>query len=777
MKTNIQLGLFLSLSILAARGQGTAFTYQGRLNDGTGPANGIYDLQFAVFDASTNGTQIGSELTNSSTTVSNGLFTVLLDFGDGVFTGTNRWLEIGVRTNGAGAFSTLAPRQPITPTPYAIFAEGANAAGISGTIPAANLGGTYNGAVNFNNGADSFDGTFYGAFYGASFIGGDFVGSFIGNGSGLSGVWLTSGNSGTTPGAQFVGTTDNQPLELHVNKQRALMLLPDISTNNAPDVVGGSLSNAVSFGLVGNTIGGGSWNTIGPALPFSINNPYGDNPSYPAIGASYSTIGGGFLNQIQAGATFSTVAGGAINTIETGNIESTISGGFNNTISTNASWSTINGGTYHTIESVNGFIGGGWANTIQGGSGYSTIAGGSHNTVQTNSGYSTIAGGYFNQILTNSTLSFIGGGDGNMIQSNCYYSVIGGGTVNLITAPWAVIAGGYFNTNAGLVSFVGAGDFNSIQANYSAIGGGYANAIQLNSYESDIGGGYFNTVQSNSSYSTIGGGQNNVITAPWAVIAGGYFNTNSGFVSFIGAGDYNYAAGSYSAIGAGLENVINGFDGVIGGGYSNVVNGYLSDIGGGLGNTIQYSASYAVIPGGSGNVAGGLNSFAAGSQAQAFHDGAFVWSDTSSTNAFNSTGTNQFLIRAAGGVGIGTNSPAAALEVAAGGTGTNMALRIDNGGIAVSGAGIGTHTAAFTQLSAATNVFGDYTVINNPLCNGDPNALLFVTHNWNPPNGTTTTYFNKNFGVFYTGTQWAIFTEDLSAMPTNIAFNVLVIKR
>ena len=62
---------------------------------------------------------------HSAITVSNGLFLVMLDFGS-VFTGTNYWLEIGVRTNGNGVFTTLAPRQPITPTPYAIFAEGAS---------------------------------------------------------------------------------------------------------------------------------------------------------------------------------------------------------------------------------------------------------------------------------------------------------------------------------------------------------------------------------------------------------------------------------------------------------------------------------------------------------------------------------------------------------------------------------------------------------------------------------------------------------------------------
>ena len=63
---------------------------------------------------------------------------------------------------------------------------------------------------------------------------------------------------GTTPGVNFVGTTDNQPLELHVNGQRVLRLIPDSSTNNSPDIVGGSPTNAVTPGLVGATISGGA---------------------------------------------------------------------------------------------------------------------------------------------------------------------------------------------------------------------------------------------------------------------------------------------------------------------------------------------------------------------------------------------------------------------------------------------------------------------------------------------------------------------------------------
>ena len=95
------------------------------MNDTNGPATGSYDLTFTLYDASADGDLIAGPLTNSATAVSNGLFTVTLDFGTGVFDGTVLWLEISVSTNGADSFSTLSPRQQLTPTPYAIYSSGA----------------------------------------------------------------------------------------------------------------------------------------------------------------------------------------------------------------------------------------------------------------------------------------------------------------------------------------------------------------------------------------------------------------------------------------------------------------------------------------------------------------------------------------------------------------------------------------------------------------------------------------------------------------------------
>src|SRR5262249_43218742 len=138
----------LSLMVpLFAFSQGTPFTYQGRLNDGGAPATGIYDVRFAIYDSANNGNSVAGPLTNAATPVSNGLFAATLDFGARVFSGPPRWFEIAVRTNGAGGFVTLVPRQPISPSPYAIFAGGVNAAGITGTISGANIG---NGTISSN---------------------------------------------------------------------------------------------------------------------------------------------------------------------------------------------------------------------------------------------------------------------------------------------------------------------------------------------------------------------------------------------------------------------------------------------------------------------------------------------------------------------------------------------------------------------------------------------------------------------------------------------------
>ena len=119
-KNSLFVILMVVLSAGAIFGQTSDFTYQGRLSDGGTPANGNYDLQFALFDSATSGAQIGATQTVSNVAVSGGIFTARLDFGANAFTGAARFLEIGARPSGAAAFTLMTPRQPITSTPYAV---------------------------------------------------------------------------------------------------------------------------------------------------------------------------------------------------------------------------------------------------------------------------------------------------------------------------------------------------------------------------------------------------------------------------------------------------------------------------------------------------------------------------------------------------------------------------------------------------------------------------------------------------------------------------------
>lgn len=139
MKTRVHCATFaLAFTILtliqattfAQSMMGTAFTYQGRLNQDGIPANGRYDLTFTLYNAATHGAQLLWPCTNIAVAVDNGVFTTTVDFYNStVFDGNARWLELGVQTNGGAGFTALLPRQAVTPTPYAIKAGSAMVAG------------------------------------------------------------------------------------------------------------------------------------------------------------------------------------------------------------------------------------------------------------------------------------------------------------------------------------------------------------------------------------------------------------------------------------------------------------------------------------------------------------------------------------------------------------------------------------------------------------------------------------------------------------------------
>jgi hypothetical protein len=100
-----------------------AFVYQGQLKEGSAPANGTYDFQFALYTAQTGGEALNVIL-HEGLALTNGLFKVELDFGGAAFNAEESWLEIAVRPgDSAEPYTVLSPRQKLTPTPYAIFAQ------------------------------------------------------------------------------------------------------------------------------------------------------------------------------------------------------------------------------------------------------------------------------------------------------------------------------------------------------------------------------------------------------------------------------------------------------------------------------------------------------------------------------------------------------------------------------------------------------------------------------------------------------------------------------
>jgi len=278
--------------------QGTLFTYQGQLTASNGPAHGTYNMTFKLWNASSGGTQAGSTITtNGVVIVTNGLFTVYLDFGNQYTTGTPYWLELGVETNGAGSFTTLSPRQELTPTPYAIFAEGANATGLTGTIPTGDLSGTYGNPLTLNNAGNVFDGN------GAGLTG---VNALTLDGLGAANFWQLTGNAGTTPGVNFVGTKDVTPLYLDVNGSPVL----ELSTNNSITMGNGTLGNSpyynyeVALGNLPKATANGSvaigWNptssgpgsvAIGESVISSANDSFASGGQSQATAADATAMG------------------------------------------------------------------------------------------------------------------------------------------------------------------------------------------------------------------------------------------------------------------------------------------------------------------------------------------------------------------------------------------------------------------------------------------------------------------------------------------------------
>jgi hypothetical protein len=272
--------------------------------------------------------------------------------------------------------------------------------------------------------------------------------------------------------------------------------------------------------------------------------------------------------------------------------------------------------------------------------------------------------------------SLVGGFSGNVVTTGVHGAVIGGGgeaaQTNRVTDDYGVVAGGMANqAGDGLgdtadsgTATVGGGANNSAIGWGSTIAGGWSNTAS--GAFSTVAGGQMNLTT--QSFSTVAGGDTNTASDSYATVGGGHGNTASNDGATIAGGQDNSADGQYAALGGGRENAASAQDATIGGGRANTARGLASTIGGG-----DFNVAYgndATVPGGSNNLAGGRYSFAAGHRARvrdgdpaspyysgiATGDfGTFAWADDSPANLV-STGPNQFLVRAAGGIWLGANS-------------------------------------------------------------------------------------------------------------------------
>jgi hypothetical protein len=580
MKTRIII-ILATLIVAAVNGRaatvGTEFTYQGRLTDATGPATGSYDFAFTLHLAASGGVPVVT-VTNVNRPVSNGLFTATVDFGGGVYNGNAYWISLGVRSNGTGgSFVSLTPRQPLTPTPNASYAS------LAGTVPGGSITSAKLAVDSVTVSALQNN-----AVTAAKVAAGQLVKSLNGlrddivlsagpnltitpSGNTLtiggSSDWKLSGNAGTTPGTQFVGTTDNLPMDFKVNGARALRLEPN---PNAPNVIGGSAANEVTNGIYGAVIAGG--------------------------GSSF------YPNRV--GAIFGTVVGGSGNTAS-GNSATAM-------------------GQFNTAS--------GYAGTAMG---YSTVAG----------GFGSQAGG--TTAKANHDGAFVWAdnnfADFTSTAANQFLIRAAGGVgINNNNPNGAALA---VNGNITVNNTIGTPGNQPLELKVNG-----TRALRLEPTVNDSN--HSNIVN------VIGGSSGNFVAPGYigATIGGG------GAGNYLGQAYTNLVSGHFGTVGGGLGNTSSGDSATVGGGYENS-SGYLATVGGGYQNIS--SGSSATVPGGANNTAGGQFSFAAGLQAKALHNGAFVWADSQGAD-FSSTAINQFLIRASGGVGIGVTSPQQPLSVATG---------------------------------------------------------------------------------------------------------------
>ena len=613
------VALVVSGSVHSALAQGTAFTYQGRLQDGATNANGNYDFQFTLWDALSGGSQQPQPapvtVTKSNVVVTNGVFTTQLDFGAAAFSGPDRFLETSVKLSGDASFTLLSPRQPITSTPYAVRSASAGSADNASSATNANqLGGVAANqyvVTNDSRLSDARAPTAGSANYIQNGTSQQPNSNFnIGGDGTVSGTLSSNVVRATTQfnlGSNRVLATGNNSIFAGFGTGQSI----SSGARNSFFGVNAGFNNAsgsdnVFLGLVA-----GFANTSGNANTFvgsgagnqnltgSGNAFFGWDSGQNNTGGANSFVGAGAGLSNSTGSSNSFLGNGAGNVNTTGN-NNTAVGMFSNFAANNLVNATAIGanalvgqnnslvlgsisGTNGALASTNVGIGTatpsarlhviGDTNLV----GNLTVSGALNATLPTNSG-SYIQNSTTQQTSSNFNISGNGTSGGtlsaNIVNASSQFNIGGTavlrvpGTGNTIAGLLAGAANPTGTSNSFFGSLAGSGS-NGTSNSFFGNGAGYGTAGSYNSYFGDNAGG------SNQTSGALGSG--NVFFG----FRTGWVNTSGGNNTFLGAqaGQDNNTGSLNVMVGydAGLHNTSgtgNTFIGLVGG--SNTTGGYNS---------------------------------------------------------------------------------------------------------------------------------------------------------------------------------------------------------
>ncbi len=664
-----------------------SFNYGGHLNLNGNPVNGAAELKFRHFSAPTGGTLVNPNPPVVPTTLNNGDFSAAVDPAalGGLASIQDNWLEVSVRRPGEQNFTPLSPHQQFSSVPGALYAEETAHAGLADRVAAAGIGhaqiapgavrpdsllaGTVVRSIN-----GLTDDVLLQAGAGVTLQSANGTITISAVGGGIGNGWSLGGNAGTT-GGQFLGTTDNRPLELRAGNQTALRLS---AATNAPgesgvNVLGGFVGNSVATGATGATIsGGGKQDADGTPHPNQIVGSYATVAGgFDNFGGDVGTVvGGGSRNRTTD--AYATVAGGLQNSA-LGN-SSTVGGGFNNQAgSATGLFATVSGGVNNVADGEFAAVPGGALNVA---SGVASFAAG-RRARATHDGsfvWADYTDENFGSIITNefavrarSGVRFDTGGKGLTVDGVLFNPAgtgfpLGDGAVTStkLSAPnpqpgqllsvdlngallWSVTppASWALGGNAGTTAdqFLGTTDQHPLTLKVGGqqavryefgqgsdfgnnppniVGGLANNAAGTGTYGSFIGTG--SNLTNASYFSFIGAGTSLEIgtNSPYSVLVGGFdsvLGDNSGG-SLVGGGENNRISDSIGAVlTGGIENTITNASGAtIAGGQGNVIHNDEADLGG--------PSQLAVIAGGGANqIAGSANSTISGGANNAIHQG------------------------------------------------------------------------------------------------------------------------------------------------------------